>query len=116
MSDKVTVRTGGVVVGRKGTIFDLDTVRLVLDLARRKYRVYLRGSERGSHPNHVVMVRLDDQDRLELYHTIHDQPATSKLRASYGMPNWWTDLDRYLTLLDPKLMENRITEESCPTP
>lgn len=116
MSDQVTVRTGGVVVGRKNSTFNLDTARLVLDLARRKYRVYLRGSDRGSHPNHVVMVRLDQDGRLELYRTIHEQPATDKLLASYGRPNWWADLDKYLTLLAPDLMNTSITtEEPCPT-
>lgn len=87
-----------------------------LDLARRKYRVYLRGSDRGSHPNHVIMVRLDETGQLELYRTIHEQPATDKLLASYGRPNWWADLNTYLTLLAPELMNTSITtEEPCPT-
>lgn len=110
---KVTIRTGGVVVGRKNSTFDLDSTTMILDLARRGYRVFVRGTD--SYLYHVISVHMHGEF-LVVDHLIHDQPADNDLKSKYGIPDWWSDLQRHLTLLEPELLTITSEEASCPTP
>lgn len=121
MSSLVTVKTGGVLVGRRNRAFDLDVTTVVLDLVRRGYRVYIRGE--GAQQHHVVMLRMH-QDHLDMEWKIGDSDPTRELLARHGKPDWWTTLPLHLSrLLQPADLADMTTnyplireEAQCPTP
>lgn len=96
---KVTIRTGGVVVGRRNRNFDLDTSRLVLDLLRRGYRVFIRNEDQAHN-----YVQLGIRDGV--LHLDHQHPG-----APSDTPDWCIQLERHLELLDARLFNARNTNE-----
>lgn len=106
MSGRCTIRTGGMVVGRKNSPYNLDTATTVVDLIKRGYQVYLR-DEDDKFVTMLIIRKALVAEELEVEHSYQNIPMTGN---GFGRaPQWAWELELHLSHLLPTLFESRIT-------